>query len=97
MKTIALKEAFEILKECSAVIINDDILVYPSLDDVIDDDNNEFMQLAFADWEGDLDLVFMEGNNKIVTISGSSMFLYEKNDEIDNPTQITILGPKNIE
>jgi hypothetical protein len=32
MKKITLKEAFRILEDASAVIINDDVVLYPSLD-----------------------------------------------------------------
>jgi hypothetical protein len=97
MKTITLEEAHKILQDCSAVIINDNVVIYPSINDLTGEDNNEFMFLGWENDGEDFALFFWEGLNKTVTISGSSMFLYEIEDEIDSPTQITILEPKKLE
>ena len=98
MKTITLKEAHQILQDCAAVIINDYTLLYPSLDDLKDDESNEFMYLSWEDEGLKYNLKFCEGDNLVVQISGSSMFLYDTdaNDETDH-TQLTILDSKNLE
>jgi hypothetical protein len=98
MKTITLKEAFQILEDASAVIVNDYVLVYPALTDLEDSDENEFMYIAWDDEGLGYDLKFCEGDNQEVKISGASMFLYDTdaNDDTDH-TQITILTTKDLE
>lgn len=94
-KTISLKEAHQILEECSAVIADDNALTYPSLSDLEDDDSNEFLYISWTDDEGlTYSAKFQEGENQSVKISGSSMFLIDnEGDEM----QITILEPKSLE
>ncbi len=98
MKTITLKEAYRILEDASAVI-TDDVVLYPSLWELTDDETNEFLYL---EWENDggrlFTLKFNEGDNQEVKVVGSSMFLYDTdaNGEEDH-TQIAILTTKNLE
>jgi hypothetical protein len=94
MKKITLKEAYQILEQASAIIIDDNILVYPSLSELKEDDTNEFMYLSWEN-EGLEYSVFEEGGNQEVEVVGSSMFLYA-NGDIDH-TQITILTTKELE
>lgn len=95
MKTITLKEAYSILEEASAVIIDDNALTYPSISEIEENDDNEFFYLSWEDEDGYIyDLVFREKDNKSIQISGSSMFLIDSEGE---ENQITILAPKNIE
>lgn len=95
MKTITLKEAYSILEEASAVIIDDNTLTYPSLFGIEEDDDNEFLYLSWEDEDGYIyELFFREKDNKSIQISGSSMFLIDIEGE---ENQITILAPKNIE
>jgi hypothetical protein len=98
MKTITLKEAFDILENASAVIINDSVLVYPALSELEDSDENEFLYFTWEDEGLSYSLKFCEGDNMEVKISGSSMFLYDidANDENDD-TQINILTTKELE
>ena len=95
MKTITLKEAYNILQDASAVIINDDVVLYPSLWQLRDDDTNEFLFFRWDDGGLEYTLTFKEGNNQEVKLVGSSMFLYAEGD-IDH-TQITILTTKELE
>jgi len=98
MKTITLKEAYQILEDASAVIIDDSVLVYPALSDLEDDDTNEFLYIQWDDEGEGYNLKFMEGDNQEVKIVGSSMFLYDTDAEGEEyHTQITILTTKNIE
>jgi hypothetical protein len=98
MKTITLKEAYQILEDASAVIINDSTLVYPALDMIEGSDENEFMYFKWDDEGLEYSLTFNEGDNQEVKISGSSLFLYDTdaNDD-DDHTQITILTAKELE
>jgi hypothetical protein len=95
MKNITLKEAYQILEDASAIIIDDSVLVYPSLSELKEDDTNEFMYLSW-DYEGEgYSARFEERRNQEVEVVGSSMFLYA-NGDIDH-TQITILTTKELE
>ena len=98
MKTIPLEEAYKILEDASAVIINDSIVVYPALSDLEYSDENEFMYFQWDDEGLEYYLKFCEGDNQEVKICGSSMFLFDTdaNDE-DDHTQITILTTKKLE
>ena len=98
MKNIPLEDAYNILQDASAIIINDSTLVYPSLSDLEGDELNEFMYLSWEEEGLVYDLHFNEGDNQMVKIVGSSMFLYDTdaNGEEDH-TQITILTTKELE
>jgi hypothetical protein len=98
MKTITLKEAFRILEDANAVIINDDVVLYPSLDMIEGSDENEFLFFRWDDGGLEYTLKFCEGDNQEVKLVGSSMFLYDtdSNGEEDH-TQITILITKELE
>lgn len=94
MKTITLKEAFQILEDASAIIVDDSILVYPSLSELEDDELNEFMYLSWDDEGLGYNVKFNEGENQEVKVSGSSIFLIDTDGE---ENQITILTTKQLE
>jgi hypothetical protein len=98
MKTITLQEAYQILEDASAVIINDSIVLYPTLSGLEDGEENEFLYFTWDDEGLEYDLHFNEGDNQEVKVSGSSLFLYDTdaNGEEDH-TQITILTTKELE
>jgi hypothetical protein len=95
---ITLKQAYNILEDASAVIINNDVVLYPSLWELNDDDTNDFLFFRWDDGGLEYTLKFNEGDNQEVSIVGSSMFLYDtdSNGEEDH-TQITILTTKELE
>lgn len=89
---IKLEKAVEILENASAVIINDDVLIYPSVSVLTGDDENEFLFLSYEIASQEYYLKFTEGDNKEVEIINSSMFLLDSDaDDKDDFTQITIL------
>jgi len=94
MKKIPLRKAYDILQNCSAVVIDDNVLVYPALDEIEEDDANEFMYLSWSYEDLEYDVKFEEGSNREVEVVGSSMFLIDIEGET---TQLTILEPKNLE
>ncbi len=98
MKKITLKEAYRILEDASAVIIDNDVVLYPSLQELEDDNTNEFLYFRWDDGGLEYTLAFNEEDNQEVKLVGSSMFLYDtdSNGEED-PTQITILTTKELE
>jgi hypothetical protein len=98
MKTITLKKAYQILEDASAVIINDEVVLYPSLDRIKESDENEFLYFTWDDGGLEYALYFNEGDNQEVKISGSSMFLYDTDaDGEEDHTQLTILTTKELE
>ena len=98
MKTITLKEAYQILEDASAVIIDDDVVLYPSLWELQDDDTNEFLYFRWDDGGLEYTLTFKEGDNQEVKVVGSSMFLYDTHaKDKDDHLQITILTTKELE
>jgi hypothetical protein len=98
MKTVTLKEAFRILEDASAVIINDEVVLFPSLSELTEDHTNEFLFFRW-DWDGnEYSLKFCEGDNQKVNLVGSSMFLFDTDaDGEEDHTQITILITKELE
>jgi len=98
MKTITLKEAYQILEDANAVIIDDHVVLYPSLQELEDDDTNEFLFFRWDDGGLDYTLTFKEGDNQEVKVVGSSMFLHDTDSEgEDDHIQITILTTKELE
>jgi len=98
MKKITLKEAYAILENASAVIIDDNALVYPSLWELDGDPENQFLYLSWENEGHDYSLKFCEGDNTEVAVVGSSLFLYDTDaDDETCHTQITILVPQTLE
>jgi hypothetical protein len=85
---IPLQKAVNLLHDCSAIILDDDALVYPSLDDIVDDQDNQFM---YCEWEVagcTFNSKFIEGNNKEVDIRDNYMILIDIEGE---PRSIKLL------
>jgi hypothetical protein len=98
MKTISLDQAYHILENAFAVIVDDNVLVYFSLSQLTDDDDNEFMYLSWTDYGREYNLKFTQGDNPSVRIEGSSMFLYDTDSTNEHDhTQITVLVPQKLD
>ena len=94
MKIIPIAEAFTILENASAVVI-DNIVTYPTLADLIGESDNQFLCLSWTDDEGlEFAAKFEEGVNETVEIGKSDLWLIDADGE---RTQITILVPANLE
>lgn len=95
-KKITLQEAHDVLTNCSAVIVDDTVVVYPGLNNELQHEStNEFLFLNWTDDEGNgYTISFNEGDNEEVEISGSYMFLKDTNGEIG---KITILVPQKLD
>lgn len=97
MKRIQLKEAYEILQNASAVIIDDLALAYPALSELQGEAENEFLFVTWEDGE-EYYLRFTEGGNVSVRVVGDSLFLYNTEAESDGDfTKLTILRTVNLE
>jgi hypothetical protein len=98
MKTITLKEAYNILQDASAVVVEDHVLVYPALSELEGSDENEFLYIQWDDEGEEYSLKFCEGENQEVKVSGSSIFLLDTDAETEEDhIQITILITKQLE
>jgi hypothetical protein len=97
VKTIPLQEAYALLENASAVIVDDHVLVYPGLSGLEGDDANEFLYLRWEDEGLGYRLTFNEEFNREVDIVGSSLFLYDTDASADDSaTQITLLVPQEL-
>lgn len=86
MKNITQAEALKLIQDCSACIIDDNVLVYPSWED-----SDEDWWLEF-DWEDDnnsFSLVFMKDCGDI-RFDGTNLFI---KDEDGDEQMITLLVP----
>jgi hypothetical protein len=92
-KQINLQEAYNILENSAGVIVDDNVLIYPSLSDITNEPNNEFLYLSWNEDGEDFEVSFLEKDNNEVTISGCSIFL---NDTEGNENQITVLAPQQL-
>jgi hypothetical protein len=94
MTKITLQEAFDIISNCAALII-DNVVTYPSMSDLQDDPENEWLCLTWTDGDDrDFITTFDEGENKEVKISGPYMYLVDtEGDEIE----LTILTHKILD
>ncbi len=95
MKTITLQEAEVILQNAAALVLDDDgALTYPNLSPINGDDENEFLYLFWYGENGDeYSTRFREVENRMIPVSGSSMFLV---DYEGVETKITVLVPANL-
>ena len=97
IKTVTLQEAYLLLEGASALIIDDNTLVYAGLNDLEGDDTNEFLYLTWDDEGLEYRLVFQEGDNQQVKIAGSSLFLYDTDaEDQEDHTQVTLLVPQKL-
>lgn len=94
MKTITLTEAHHILENCSAVMIESNIVIYPGIADLTGEDENEFLYLSWEDEGLEYYVKFTEEPNKEVKIIGNSIFLIDHEGE---EAEITPLFSKNLE
>ena len=94
MKTIELKEAHEIIRNCSAIIVDDDFLIYSSLTELEGHDDNEFMYLSWDMGDNDYSAKFNERLNFEIDVEGNSMYLF---DISGDKYKITPLFPQEIE
>jgi hypothetical protein len=98
MKTIPLEEAYKILENASAIIIDDSKLTYPWLSELKGEGSNLFLDFTYEEEGLVYDLMFVEDDNQEVKVSGSSIFLRELEQEDEDPrTKITILTTKELE
>ena len=93
MKQIILEDAFKILENCSALIVDGYTLLYPILNKLDNEDIHEFLILKWTHKGHNYEVKYNEGDNQVIDISGSSMFLVNATSDVH---QLTILEPKQL-
>lgn len=96
MKTIGLKEAHRRLMESAAVIVNNDALTYPSLGDIENNPENQFLYLF---WELDgkeHSIKCIEQNNQAVKVTDDGSLMLLEDMEGDR-FQLTLLNPATFQ
>jgi hypothetical protein len=92
-KSISLADACVLLEDCSAVIV-DNVVTYPCLEDLDGDPDHEFLRLTWTDEEGNgFDVLFHEGKNAKVKLSGSDLLLVDADGD---ETPVTLLAPMTL-
>jgi len=87
MKNITLNEALKLIQDCSACIIDDNVLVYPSWD--APDDEDWWLEFLWEDDHNSFGLVFMKDCGDI-QFDGTNLFI---KDEDGDEQMITLLVP----
>ena len=94
MSSMELEDALDVLENCSALILDDDILMYPRIiKDLKNEDNQKIFCLQWTEGEDTFEIVFVEEDNQSVGYSGSTMFLIDDNDQ---EVHLTLLTEKPI-
>lgn len=88
-RNITLEQAYNLIGQCSAVIIDEDHLVYPSIDDLNGEPENEWCYLSWDDGYNEYCVKFIEAEQEIM-YDGSSIYM---KDNKDTDTKITLLVP----
>jgi len=92
MKELTAREVYDVLSNSTAVIIDDDALVYPSLDDLTGDPDNVFVCFSWLDEEGnEYNFAVIEGTSHYMDEDGNLILL----DEVGDKVKITPLFKMN--
>jgi hypothetical protein len=86
MKNIPLKLAHELISDAAAVIVNRDSLMYPSVDDLTGDADNEFLYLSWQDDTGlEYSIKAVEENNQTIKVTdqGDLILTDDEGDEFE--------------
>ena len=93
MKTINLTNAFEVLTEATAVVLEGRVLA-PHLFDLEYNPDNEFFRLAWEEDGLEFEISFEEGDNNEVVVNGHTMKLIS-NEGVEE--EFELLKEFNIE
>jgi len=94
MSSMDLEDALDVLDNCSALILDNDILMIPRIiKDLKNGDNQKIFCLQWVEGQDTFEILFLEEDNQSVGYSGSTMFLI---DESGEEVHITLLTQKEI-
>lgn len=94
IKTIELEEAYDHLMESEAVIV-EGYVMYPIVNELKDDEDNVFLELYWDDDGLIYSLKFIEGDNKMVDMGESSIYLKDTGTD-GQKIEITLLTKKQL-
>jgi hypothetical protein len=87
-KLITLQEAYNLIEKAYAVIIDDNGLCYPSVDNLTGDPANEWLYCSWDDSDfNEYDVRFIEEEQEIF-FDGTNIYMKDSEDE---DTKITLL------
>ena len=96
-KIISGKEAYELIENADAIILDDDALMYPSLDTegILEDESEDYnLNLSYMDSEGlEYSYDFFWNENNEIKIEENHLILMDDRGE---PCKITILEAKTL-
>jgi len=89
--TITLVEALNLIENATAVIVNNDALMYASTSELTGDGDNEFLYLGWTDGDGyDYRIKAIESNNQTVEVSDKGGLVFV--DDEGEPFELTLLS-----
>ena len=99
-KDITLRDAYNILRQCIGVML-EDRFIEPSIFDIEDDYSNEWLSLqweeVFRGEEVDIVVAFTEGDNQKVFLEGSELTLVNTDGEEETMTLVREWIPTNFD
>lgn len=93
--TIPLEKAIRLLNESSAIIVDNDFVIYAGAE--ITSHDEPFMELAWDYEDEDYGAVFYPEDNEVVNFAGGSIWLTARTEEAVEEYQITLLEPMNLD
>ena len=93
MKTIPLDKAFELLCNCTAVIVDDNTVAFPNVADLNGESDNQFLYIGWSLSGVSFNLKFNEACNREVRTIGNTMYLID--DEGDE-YELILLIPQQL-
>lgn len=95
MKTITLEEAYKLIESASAVIVDDNVVTYPSLYELTGNPDDEWLFMKWEDEDSyhEFTLSFSENCGEI-KFDGTNLWI---NDITGEENMITLLVPMKVE
>lgn len=94
MKTLTLQEAHKLLEDCAACIVDDNALMYPSVEELTGELDNEFLYLSWTDSEGyEYSVYCIEENNQTIKVDNNNLIL---TDVDGGEVKLTLLTVKKL-
>jgi hypothetical protein len=88
MKTITLQEAYTLIENASAIIFDDNALMYPSLGDLTGHSCNEWLYLEWEEDDNIYKITFIEEPE--IKFDGTSIYMCDSNGD---ECELTLLVP----
>lgn len=98
MNEITLKEAYDLIQQSMAVIINDDdALAYPSLEGLTGTPNNEWMKIDWRSYDGQMRGISFIEDDKPITFDGHTLTMQDSGGAEVSLTLLVVINNMNLE